>query len=720
MKDGRSMSESRFKSLLEHIAAAPLYQEKLAGIDLAGIGLDRIGELPLTTKSELREGGAYGHLAVGMEDIAHYHESTGTTGEPAVSWFTRSDLITGGRQVLDCGLQLAAEDLVLVRFPYSLALPAFLMEEAARMTGAGIVPASSRTPMASYVKVLQLMSRLGVTVVAGLPRELELLAETARLTGALDNGGFPMLRALVAAGELLGDARRAHLQQLWGVPVYNLYGSTETGNIAAMCEYGVMHVAENDFIVEALREDGRSAAEPEERGFAAVTTLVHRASPLLRYFNDDIITLTRSSCPCGRSGAELKHYGRGKDRISIGGHSLDALDIQDAVYSLEPVPGAWVMEELADRLRLTLDDDRSERWQGGCERIAAELAASLNVPVEARFAPLLDRDALLRSEASTKPVYIRRREPRSGSASGSTAGTGSESGAGRQGKEGVLGMNQEQDRRPPLPGEPRRLLVSRGTKPDDTVVTVKDAAFGGGHHVLVAGPCSVESREQLMTVAEALQQSGVKVLRGGSFKPRTSPYDFQGLGVEGMKLLKEAAGRYSLVTVSEVMHPAHIEFASQYIDILQIGTRSMQNFELLKEAGRSKQPVLLKRGMSATLEEFLLAAEYVLHGGNPNVVLIERGIRTFEKWTRNTLDISAVPVLKKETHLPVLVDVSHAAGRKDILAALAKASLAAGADGIMVEVHPNPPAALSDAKQQIDLGEFQSFLSELNGSGLFR
>jgi 3-deoxy-7-phosphoheptulonate synthase len=236
---------------------------------------------------------------------------------------------------------------------------------------------------------------------------------------------------------------------------------------------------------------------------------------------------------------------------------------------------------------------------------------------------------------------------------------------------------------------------------------------------MIAGPCSIESRDQLSTVVNAMNIEGVNVLRGGAFKPRTSPYDFQGLGEEGLKIMKEVADKAGMVSICEVLSPSHIELASPYIDILQIGARNMQNFELLKAAGQAQKPVLLKRGFAATLEEFLLAAEYILYHGNDQVMLIERGIRTYEKWTRNTLDISAVPILKLETHLPIFVDVTHSTGRKDIMLACAKAALAAGADGIMVEVHPNPQAALSDAKQQMDIGEFQTFWRGLRNSGLF-
>lgn len=264
------------------------------------------------------------------------------------------------------------------------------------------------------------------------------------------------------------------------------------------------------------------------------------------------------------------------------------------------------------------------------------------------------------------------------------------------------------------------LLVSRDHKNEDTIIKVKQAVIGGDSQTLIAGPCSVESKEQLETVGSALKKAGLTVLRGGAFKPRTSPYSFQGLGEDGLKIMKDVADEMGLVTISEIMSPDQIDVASKYIDILQIGARNMQNFELLKAVGQTKKPVLLKRGLSATLEEFMLAAEYLLHHGNDQVMLIERGIRTFETATRNTLDISAVPILKQEIHLPVLVDVSHSTGRKDILLPCAKAALAAGADGIMVEVHPDPKNALSDGKQQLTMDEFQAFWEGVRESGLYQ
>jgi len=264
----------------------------------------------------------------------------------------------------------------------------------------------------------------------------------------------------------------------------------------------------------------------------------------------------------------------------------------------------------------------------------------------------------------------------------------------------------------------KQLLVSRKNQQEDTVVSIGNVKVGAGKPIMIAGPCSVESYEQVREVAAALKQAGITVMRGGAFKPRTSPYDFQGLGIEGLKILKEVADEFGLKTISEIVHPSHIELAGQYIDVIQIGARNMQNFELLKAAGDVNIPILLKRGLAATIDEFVHAAEYVVSRGNKQVMLIERGIRTYEKATRNTLDISAVPILKQETHLPVLVDVTHSTGRKDILAPCAKAALAAGADGVMVEVHPNPAVALSDSAQQLNIQQFHQFLSTVRQSGL--
>lgn len=267
-----------------------------------------------------------------------------------------------------------------------------------------------------------------------------------------------------------------------------------------------------------------------------------------------------------------------------------------------------------------------------------------------------------------------------------------------------------------LQEEQRKLLVSRSRTTVDTVVTVKGIEIGGGKPIVVAGPCSVETPEQMEKVGAELQAQGILVMRGGAFKPRTSPYDFQGLGEPGLRMLKQIGQKYGMAVVSEIVSPNDVEMAIQYVDMIQVGARNMQNFELLKAVGSTRVPVLLKRGLSATIEELIYAAEYIASRGNEKIVLCERGIRTYEKATRNTLDISAVPILKQETHLPVLVDVTHSTGRKDIMTPVAKAALAVGADGVMVEVHPDPTVALSDAKQQMNFAEFESFMAELRQS----
>ena len=256
-------------------------------------------------------------------------------------------------------------------------------------------------------------------------------------------------------------------------------------------------------------------------------------------------------------------------------------------------------------------------------------------------------------------------------------------------------------------------LTSREFHPEDTVIRVLDAAIGDGSLTVMAGPCSVESREQLLRTAESVAASGATVLRGGAFKPRTSPYSFQGLGVEALRYLAEARDRTGLPVITEVMEPNQVDIVAEYADILQIGARNMQNYSLLTSAGRVARPVMLKRGFGATLEELLMAAEYIVAGGNPNVILCERGIRTFEASTRNTMDLSAVPVLHRLTHLPVVVDPSHATGKRWLVPPLALGGVAVGADGIMVEVHPDPDAALSDPDQQLDLDGFARLMAAL-------
>ena len=256
-------------------------------------------------------------------------------------------------------------------------------------------------------------------------------------------------------------------------------------------------------------------------------------------------------------------------------------------------------------------------------------------------------------------------------------------------------------------------LASRTFKPEPTVVAIGDVRIGGDEVVVIAGPCSAETEEQVETAAAALASAGAKMLRGGAFKPRSSPYSFQGLGEKGLELLRSAADRHDLKLVSEVMDVSQIELVARYADMLQVGARNMQNFTLLRELGRSRTPVLLKRGISATIEEWLLSAEYLLSGGNTDVVLCERGIRTFERYTRNTLDISAVPVIHKLSHLPIVVDPSHGIGLRDKVAPMARAAVAAGADGLLIEVHPDPDHALSDGAQSLFPAQFERLMTEL-------
>ena len=245
-------------------------------------------------------------------------------------------------------------------------------------------------------------------------------------------------------------------------------------------------------------------------------------------------------------------------------------------------------------------------------------------------------------------------------------------------------------------------LASREVSEENTVITIRDVTIGADQVAVIAGPCAVESREQLMEAAQAARRAGARFLRGGAFKPRTSPYSFQGMEEEGLKLLAEVSEQTGLVTVSEVIDEESLERATAYIDILQIGTRNMQNFRLLKAAGQCNKPILLKRGLSATIEEWLMAAEYIMSEGNRSVILCERGIRTFETYTRNTLDLSAIPLVKSLSHLPVVVDPSHATRKRELVLPMTLAAVAAGADGLLVEMHPNPAKALCDGPQSLD------------------
>jgi len=257
-------------------------------------------------------------------------------------------------------------------------------------------------------------------------------------------------------------------------------------------------------------------------------------------------------------------------------------------------------------------------------------------------------------------------------------------------------------------------LASRQFKPQGTIVDLgRGVTIGGNELAVAAGPCSVETPEQINAVAEAVAKAGAKIMRAGAFKPRTSPYAFQGLGEKGLQMLRQAADKHNLFVVSEVMDPSQIQMMGNYVDIFQVGARNMQNYFLLRALGEVQKPVLLKRGMSATIEELLLSAEYILSGGNYNVILCERGIRTFENYLRNTLDIAAIPVIKKLSHLPIVADPSHGTGRRDKVPPMARAAVAAGADGLLIEVHNDPDHALSDGAQSLTPAEFSQLMGEL-------
>ena len=257
-------------------------------------------------------------------------------------------------------------------------------------------------------------------------------------------------------------------------------------------------------------------------------------------------------------------------------------------------------------------------------------------------------------------------------------------------------------------------LASRQFKPEGTVIDLgRGVKIGGPDVVVAAGPCSVESREQMMAIADSVSKAGAKILRAGAFKPRTSPYAFQGMGEPGLKIMREVADKFGLFTVSEVMDPSQVEMMGKYVDIYQVGARNMQNYHLLRALGEVRKPVLLKRGMSATMEELLLSAEYILSGGNYNVILCERGIRTFETYTRNTFDLAAIPVIQKLSHLPMWADPSHGTGRRDKVPPMARAAVAAGADGLLIEVHNDPERALSDGAQSLEPNTFTQLMAEL-------
>jgi phenylacetate-CoA ligase len=397
------MSHVSLLHLEKRLISSPFYRRKFP----VGISeFNSFEDIPLTTKEELRSAGSMGLLAVERSLISHYHESSGTTGQPSSSWFTREDVVHNAQQINLSGLKLHKEDLVLIRFPYALFLPAYLIQEASYQCGAGIVPASSRNNVTTYPKILQLMKDLEVTVFAGLPRELELLAETARLLDIDIQTEFPKLRGVWVAGELLTPNRKFHLEQLWGIPVYNLYGSTETGNIAVMCSEGRLHYSEDDYFIEVFDEHMNTVPQGE-RGQAVITTLRHEGSPLLRYANGDIISVHPSRCACGSTDQEIRHYGRMSERMNSGNQMMDSYDIQEVLYGLDPVPIAWSVRERDNDCELVLE--YSDEQYSNEEKLKQYLYEDLGPgyqPTFVRENSLLDRSELLVSKSSRKPQYF--------------------------------------------------------------------------------------------------------------------------------------------------------------------------------------------------------------------------------------------------------------------------------------------------------------------------
>ncbi|MBB4824766.1 phenylacetate-CoA ligase [Sporosarcina luteola] len=402
----RSDREIDVGVLLERVQQAPFYKKKLESVspEVPFKGL------PFTTKDELRSLSMFDLLAVERRRISHFHESSGTTGIPSASWYTKRDLEIGGRDIGESGIQFTADDLVLIRFPFSLFLPAYLVLHAAYQSDAGVIPVSSRNTVTTYPKVLQLMAELEATVFAGIPRELELLAETARQMSINPLEAFPKLRGILVAGELMSPKRKAHLEKLWGRPVYNLYGSTETGNIARMCKFGKLHLSETHYHLEVLNSLLEAEVNLGQIGIGVITTLTKEGTPLLRYVTEDLVSLHESTCACGSLEKEIRHFGRAADCLTIDGIAVNLCDFQEAIYALDPVPIAWKIQEQENGFYAILQfaqpfldskeviEDHFRQYN-----IPGTIAISLSEP-------LLDLSVLLDREISTKPIYIEKRK----------------------------------------------------------------------------------------------------------------------------------------------------------------------------------------------------------------------------------------------------------------------------------------------------------------------
>ncbi|WP_332693645.1 phenylacetate--CoA ligase family protein [Halalkalibacter lacteus] len=389
--------------LLGKIKKSPFYQKKLIEISRP----HSIKDIPFTTKEELRRASKFDLLAVEAKFISHYHESSGTTGIPSTSWYTKNDLETGGKEIAASGIKLNEDDLILIRFPFSLYVPAFLVLQAAYYKNAAVIPASSRNTVATYTKVLELMTELKATVFAGIPRELELLAETASQLSLNLHDALPNLRGILVAGELLSPCRKAYLEKQWGKPIYNLYGSTETGNIAKMCEYGVLHLSEENYLIEVYDEDLNQEKKIGEKGVAVITTLTNQGSPLLRYVSEDLVSLHNTNCKCGSNHLEVRHYGRLKDCLSYGSKTLSLYDFQEVIYSLEQIPIAWKVQEKDYGIEIFMQYNEDLHQTKGA--ILEFLTEKIDIPGKIDLTldkQLFDTSMLLNNDTSRKPVYI--------------------------------------------------------------------------------------------------------------------------------------------------------------------------------------------------------------------------------------------------------------------------------------------------------------------------
>jgi phenylacetate-CoA ligase len=395
-------------NLYSKFLKSKFYRNKLKDINNKNYSFN---DIPITRKLELSNVTVQDLLAVSKSEISHYHESSGTTGKISKNWFTRRDIVSGGEQIKNSGVKLNCEDLVLIRFPFALFLPAYLIQEASYQAGAGIVPVSSRNTVTPYRKVLEIMEELEVTIIAGIPREIELLAHCAKLLGNEVSEMYPKLRAIIVAGELLSKSRKNYLEKIWGVEIFNLYGSTETGNIATTCEHGTLHLDVENYLVEVFDENLMCKVETGQKGQAVITTLRNEAAPLLRYANEDIISIKPSGCKCGTMNPELIHYGRLSEELMVNGIKLTSYDIQESIYSLELVPVAWFVEVYSNKVEIKLEFYSNEQIDRDIIKNHFSDKLGINVCITIlKKNDLLNRETLIEQNVSKKPRYIKKYE----------------------------------------------------------------------------------------------------------------------------------------------------------------------------------------------------------------------------------------------------------------------------------------------------------------------